>query len=222
MVFVSALLTSCGGGSIPPGDRTVVVSTEGCGYATEATSSGVVIGEGLVLTAAHSVRGSSTVAVTGPDGVAHTAGIAGLDMRTDLALLSVPNLSAPPLEMGTATTGDTGEIVGASSSGTVPYLVRRAVDIIIDRIGGDGGHERSGYELEADTRRGDSGSGAFGPDGLLIGIVFATADDDDDEATTWVTSGSEVTAFLAAEHTGPWVCDPDESRVVAPASVPYG
>ncbi|MBS1265424.1 MAG: Serine protease [Acidimicrobiaceae bacterium] len=198
----------------------MVVSTSGCGYATEATSSGVVVDEGLVLTAAHSVRGSSTVTVTGPDGVAHTAGIAGLDMRTDLALLSVPNLSAPPLEMGTATTGDTGEIVGASSSGTVPYLVRRAVDITIDRIGGRGGHERSGYELEADTRKGDSGSGAFDPDGRLIGIVFATADDA--SGATWVTAGNEVSAFLAVEHTGPWVCDPDESRVLPPASMPYG
>lgn len=204
--------TACGDRVVPPQERSVTVSTAGCGYATEAISSGVVVGDGLVLTAAHGVRGSSSVDVTAVDGATRPATIVGLDMRRDLALLSVTEFDAPALELAHAAAGDVGRIVGSSASGTIPYLVRRAVDITIDRIGGEGGHERVGYELEATSRTGDSGAGAYDDQGRLIGIVFATSDDG--TGATWITASSEVGGFLTDDLTGPWVCDPDESRIV--------
>jgi len=209
---VVLLATSCGVSVVPPEERTVTISTAGCGYATEAVSSGVVVGDGLVLTAAHGVRGSSAVEVTALGGTARPATVVGLDMRRDLALLSVPGLGAPALALANAAAGDVGRIVGASASGTIPYLIRRAVDITIDRIGGEGGHERIGYELEATSRTGDSGAGAYDDQGRLIGIVFATSDDG--TGATWITASSEVGGFLTDDRTGPWVCDPDESRIV--------
>ena len=209
---VVLLATSCGVSVVPPEERTVTISTAGCGYATEAVSSGVVVGDGLVLTAAHGVRGSSAVEVTALGGTARPATVVGLDMRRDLALLSVPGLGAPALALANAAAGDVGRIVGASASGTIPYLIRRAVDITIDRIGGEGGHERIGYELEATSRTGDSGAGAYDDQGRLIGIVFATSDDG--TGATWITASSEVGGFLTDDLTGPWVCDPDESRIV--------
>lgn len=210
LTLVMLLAASCAG-SPTPEQRSVTISTAGCGYATAVNSSGVVVDTGLVLTAAHSVRGSSAIDVTTTDGGTYPATVVGLDMRPDLALLSVPELSEPAVEVGAATAGDVGEIVGASSSGTVPYLVRRAIHITIDRIGGRGGYERSGHELEADTRTGDSGAGAFDDDDRLIGIVFATSEDESN--TTWITAGSEVSSFLAADRSGPWVCDTGKSRV---------
>ena len=37
---------------------------------------------------------------------------------------------------------------------------------------------------------------------------------DDGTGATWITASSEVGGFLTDDRTGPWVCDPDESRIV--------
>ncbi len=55
--------------------------------------SGVVVGDGLVVTNAHNVRGE--VAVTFADGRVATATVAGADLEGDLAVLSVDTSGSP-------------------------------------------------------------------------------------------------------------------------------
>ncbi len=55
--------------------------------------SGVVVGDGLVVTNAHNVRGD--VAVSFADGRVVTATVAGADLEGDLAVLSVDTAGAP-------------------------------------------------------------------------------------------------------------------------------
>ena len=59
--------------------------------------SGVVVGEGRVLTNAHNVRGSE-VAVTFGGGRTEEGTVAGVDEDADLAVISVDTADAPALE----------------------------------------------------------------------------------------------------------------------------
>ena len=57
--------------------------------------SGVVVGQGLVVTNAHNLRGE--VQVTFDDGRVAIANVAGTDLEGDLAVLSVDTAGAPAL-----------------------------------------------------------------------------------------------------------------------------
>ncbi len=61
--------------------------------------SGVVVGEGLVLTNAHNVRGSE-VAVTFSDGRRVVASVAGVDVDGDLAVLAADTAGSRPIGWG--------------------------------------------------------------------------------------------------------------------------
>lgn len=63
--------------------------------------SGTVVGDGLILTAAH-VLPADDVTVVAAGGVRWGAVVAGRDPATDLALLRVPGLNLPALTMGAA------------------------------------------------------------------------------------------------------------------------
>lgn len=65
------------------------------------TGSGVLVGEGLVVTNAHVVWPFEVVGVLFPGGEQRTARVIGTDPRSDLALLEVPDGGLPPpLEIG--------------------------------------------------------------------------------------------------------------------------
>lgn len=57
---------------------------------------GFVLGEGLVVTNAHNLRGAQTT-VTFPDGRSATGDVAGVDADGDLAVVTVDTAGAPPL-----------------------------------------------------------------------------------------------------------------------------
>src|SRR3954468_168985 len=61
--------------------------------------SGVVIGEGVVLTTAHNLRGDE-VTVTFADGRREGGSVAALDAEDDLAVVKVPTGDAAALEWG--------------------------------------------------------------------------------------------------------------------------
>jgi S1-C subfamily serine protease len=178
-----------------PESRAVRLETTGCEFASGRTGSAVAIGEGLLLTVAHLIVRADTVTAFVGGGHATPAEVAAVDLRRDLALLRVTGGAAPPIEMVSLEEGAAGVIVGGATSGTVSFEVRRVVELTIEEILGTDRHSRLGYELAAETKDGDSGAGAFDDAGRLVGIVFATGED---EETTWITASSELEDFVAS------------------------
>ena len=66
-----------------------------------STGSGFVYSRaGYVLTNAHVIETSNQIEVVSNDGTVFAAQLAGMDRKTDLAMLKVPNFPAPPLPLG--------------------------------------------------------------------------------------------------------------------------
>jgi S1-C subfamily serine protease len=201
----TALLVGCGpaatnaGGettsSIDPELRAVRLETTGCELSSERFGSGVAVGSGLVVTVAHLiVRAESvdaSVAGNDPEG----AVVAAVDLKRDLAVLRLATpLGLPHVATATVGGGTSGLIVGAATSGTVPFEVKRRVNLTIEEILGTDRHARLGYEVTTVTTDGDSGAGAYDEQNRLIGIVFATGRDGE---TSWLTASPEIEDFLA-------------------------
>jgi hypothetical protein len=202
----TALLVGCGSaatntggetttGSIDPELRAVRLETNGCELSSGRFGSGVAVGSDLVVTVAHLVvRAESvdaSVAGNDPEG----AVVAAVDLERDLAVLRLATGSGlPHVATATVDAGTSGLIVGAAASGTVPFEVKRRVNLTIEEILGTDRHARLGYEVATVTTDGDSGAGAYDEQDRLIGIVFATGRDGE---TTWLTASPEIEDFLA-------------------------
>ncbi len=191
-------------GAPDPAARAVVVSTEGCGFASATRGSGVAVGGELVLVSAHVVAGASEVRVDG-----RAVPVVSLDPDRDLALLRVAGFGMAPVPIADAPPGDTGRIVGAATSGTTGYRVVRVVDIDIDAVRRSGRSIRKGYELEAEIAPGDSGAGMYSGDGRLVGVVFGSDPSNDHRA--WATAGTELADFIAEGPSGQFVCNRADS-----------
>jgi S1-C subfamily serine protease len=202
----TALLVGCssaavGGGSqtavtlVDPEARAVRIDTTGCELTSGHFGSGVTIGGNQVVTVAHLIARAETVTVSVAGGGPEVAEVVALDLQKDLAVLRIAGMEAPEVDVATADTGTSGHIVGAAASGTVPFEVKRRVNLRIEDVLGTERHSRLGYEVSAVTTDGDSGAGAYDDDGGLVGIVFATGRDG---ATSWLTASDEIEAFRSS------------------------
>ena len=200
-----------------PAERAVRVDVDRCGTSSGTFGSGVIVDDDRVLTTAHTLSRGSRPVVTDHVGNAHRATLIGLDLVNDLALLRVENLEASPVAFATADDGTTGVIHGGAVSGTVEHRVIRSANITIDQVLTDEASTRFGYEIEADTERGDSGAGVYDGSGELVGIVFAVSSSG---SSTWVTASSVIARFLDAAASSDDVieCDPAQSRVGQPSN----
>src|SRR5213083_673576 len=72
--------------------------------------SGVVIGDGAVLTTAHNLRGDQ-VTVVFADGRRETGGVAGVDSDGDVAVVSVDTGQVEPVEWGDPDALEAGSVV---------------------------------------------------------------------------------------------------------------
>lgn len=209
LTLLTTLLVGCGSAGTDgvevhslPGDpltRSVRLETEGCGYASGHVGSGVAIGGGMVITVAHLVVRAESIAATVGDQSFEDVPVSAIDVQRDLAVIRLPADGESSLDTSSVTKGARGLVVGGSGSGTVPFEVKGVVELTIEDVLGAERHSRRGYELEAVTRDGDSGAGAYDEQGRLIGIVFATGQDG---STTWVTASSEIEDFLSTIEPG--------------------
>ena len=182
-----------------PATRAVRIDTTGCELSSGHFGSGVAIGGDSVVTVAHLIARAETVTVTLSDGAQEEAGVLMVDLQKDLALLQVTGLAVPEVDMVVVDAGTSGHIVGAAASGTVPYEVKRRVNLRIEDVLGTERHSRLGYEVSALTTDGDSGAGAYDDEGGLVGVVFATGRDG---ATSWLTASDEIEAFRSSLEPG--------------------
>ncbi len=146
-----------------------------------STGTGFVVGRpGYVVTNAHVVAGSASVAVAFDSSSSLDATVVLFDPRLDVALLRVPALKAPPLLFATAepARGTPGAALGhpgGSALRVIPAAVTASYLADGRDIYGTGLVTRRILELRAAIDRGDSGGPLVLADGSVGGVVYAEA-----------------------------------------------
>jgi S1-C subfamily serine protease len=178
------------------GERSVVKvlgSAPSCSRRLEGT--GFVYADDRVMTNAHVVAGTRTVAVE-LRGERYSGRVVVFDSRRDLAVLYVPELPAPALPFATreAPVNADAIVLGFPLDG--PYnaqsaRIRDVGPITGPNIYNSGDVTREIYTIRALVRSGNSGGPLMSPTGQVLGVIFAAAADDP-------TTGFAVTAEEAA------------------------
>ena len=150
----------------------------GPAFAPFASGSGVVIGEGLIVTNHHVIADAPSTQVVLQDGSAYPASVVGSDVETDLAVLEVPVSGLVPVDFGTTTDLTIGETAiaignplglagGASLTVGVVSAFGRQIDTDID-------FSLYGMlQTDAPITEGSSGGALVDSAGRLIGITTA-------------------------------------------------
>ena len=177
---------------------TFEVLGSGCYVNYDTQGSGFVVQPGYLLTNAHVVAGTTHQWIHSRDGD-HEAQVVAFDPRTDLALLHVPDLSAPPLTLLAADIerGADGAVLGYPDGGPLTgdgAAVRRSFSTAGRDIYGHGEITRHLYEIQATVRHGNSGGPFVLPDGQVAGVVFASSVVD--PAVGYAIASSDVRPFV--------------------------
>jgi S1-C subfamily serine protease len=189
----------------------VTGTAESCGKVLEGT--GFVFGDRRVMTNAHVVGGVDEPTVQiGGEGRKYDATVVLYDWQRDIAVLDVPDLSAPALRFTTddASSGDSAIVAGFPENGS--YDVRAArVRGRITANGPDIYHRgtvhRDVYSLYATVRQGNSGGPLLTPEGKVYGVVFAKSLDDAD--TGYALTADEIQQDIAQGRTANQQVDSD-------------
>jgi serine protease Do len=142
------------------------------GIGSRQRGSGVVIGDGKVLTNAHNVRGDE-VTVTFADGRSTRGRLAGIDADGDLAVIDVDTTGTAALEWGDGAGVSLGTVVfGASAtSGGGSRVTLGTVSALARAFRGPGGRRIAGsIEHTAPLASGSSGGPIVDAAGALLGI----------------------------------------------------
>ncbi len=164
-----------------------------CSRALEG--SGFVIAPNRVLTNAHVVAGTDRVSVETSSGQL-AATVVLFDPETDLAVLSVPDLPAPPLHFSRAGEHSGDDVVALGYPLNGPYTasagrVRERINLRGPDIYDSNTVTRDVYTMRGQVRSGNSGGPLIDPQGDVVGVVFGAAVDDTD-------TGFSLTADQAA------------------------
>lgn len=163
-----------------------------CSRALEG--SGFVIAPNRVMTNAHVVAGTDQVTVETSRGEL-TARVVYYDPNVDVAVLTVPNLSAPVLHFASNAVGPNadGIVLGFPLDGS--YTAASAK--VRDRINLRGPNiyqaqtvNRDVYTVRAIVQQGNSGGPLIAPDGSVLGVVFGAATNDSE--TGFVLTDQQV------------------------------
>lgn len=183
------------------GERSVVKvlgAAPGCARRLEGT--GFVYADDRVMTNAHVVAGTRTVAVE-LQGERHSARVVVYDPERDLAVLYVPGLPAPamPFAMRDAPIDAGAIVLGFPLDG--PYnaqsaRIRDVGPITGPNIYNSGDVTREVYTIRALVRSGNSGGPLVSPNGQVLGVIFAAAADDPN--TGFAVTADEATPVADA------------------------
>lgn len=176
------VVASAGVAAARPSILKVRAVAESCARRMEGT--GFVIGPGKVMTNAHVVAGSDRAVVEAADGNLD-ATVVLYDPQTDLAVLDVPDLTAPalPFASSRAASGDDAIVAGFPLDGPYtlsPARVRSIIALRGPNIYSSATVTREVYTLRAQVRPGNSGGPLLAPDGTVLGVIFGAAIDEAD------------------------------------------
>jgi S1-C subfamily serine protease len=184
----AALLAVACGACGDAGDRAsappppVVGVLAGSGAARDVAT-GVVIGDGRVLTVAHALAGTARVRVAVPGRGTRPARVLRRSNRLDVAVLAVAGLHAPRLAAAAARAGD-GASLWVLRDGRPTRLratVRRTITARVHELSG-ATRVRPGLELAVGIAKGDSGAPLVDAAGRILGLAFARAREGGDVA----------------------------------------
>jgi serine protease Do len=132
--------------------------------------SGVVIGPGAVLTNAHNLRGDEIV-ISFADGRHAEASVSGIDVDSDLAVLSVDTADAPALEWSTETPEVGTPVFAAAAGGGGTRVTFGFASGLARAFRGPRGRRISGsLEHTAPLAPGSSGGPLLDGQGRIVGI----------------------------------------------------
>ena len=159
---------------------TVKVVATGCGR--EQLGTGFFITEHVIVTNAHVVSGGETMAVA-LAGTTYRATLILFDPRQDVALLRVPSVSGPALQLAGSAPRRGAQVAalgfpGGGGLAVIPAVVTSSFVADGPDIYGSGVVSRSIVELRAGVRRGDSGGPLLTAPGVVGGIVFGASRSD--------------------------------------------
>jgi S1-C subfamily serine protease len=162
--------------------------------------SGFVYADERVMTNAHVVAGTRTVAVE-VRGERHNARVVVYDPDRDLAVLYVPGLSAPTMRFVSRRAPAEADaiVLGFPLDGPYnaqPARIRDVGPITGPNIYDSGDVTREIYTIRALVRSGNSGGPLVGPDGQVLGVIFAAAADDPN--TGFAVTANEAAPVAAA------------------------
>ena len=175
------VLAGCVDDGPPAVASDVEVRASGCSLVDDV-SSGIVVADGIVLTAAHGLRGAVAVTADGVPGA-----VVAVDHRIDAAIVAVPTTGRP-----VAFAADVAP--GRARIDGRPVVVERLVVAAVDEPRDDTTYRRRALVIDGDVASGDSGSGVFGTDGRLLGMVFATSTRR--ESVAYAVAASELQPFV--------------------------
>ncbi|MDW4905117.1 MarP family serine protease [Streptomyces sp. ADMS] len=189
----------------------VMGTAQSCGKVLEGT--GFVFDKRRVMTNAHVVGGVDEPTVQiGGEGRKYDATVVLYDWKRDIAVLDVPDLSAPALEFTTedASSGKSAIVAGFPENGSYdvrPARVRGRITANGPDIYHRGTVRRDVYSLFATVRQGNSGGPLLTPEGKVYGVVFAKSLDDPD--TGYALTADEIQSDIAQGRTANQQVDSD-------------
>lgn len=154
----------------------VKVGAEAC--SSRLSGSGWVVAPQRIVTNAHVIAGSSDVSVqVGGTGSVLDARVVAFDPDLDLAILDVPELTAPALQRAEDLPSDASAVVAGFPRGG-SYRAdaarnRGEIQALGEDIYGDQGVSREVYALYASAEPGNSGGPLLTTDGRVAGTIFA-------------------------------------------------
>ncbi|MGH3828425.1 MAG: MarP family serine protease [Pseudonocardiaceae bacterium] len=169
-----------------------------CSRALEG--SGFVVAPQRVITNAHVVAGTDQVQVETANGTLD-AEVVSYDPEVDVAILKVPGLRAPALQLAQqpATSGVSGLVLGYPLDGPYTASAARVRDLIHLRgpdIYNAATVVRNVYTVRAQVRSGNSGGPLLDESGQVLGLVFGAAVDNDE--TGFVLTDDEIAGAIHA------------------------
>ena len=160
-------------------------------------ASGVVVGRpGQVVTVAHAIAGAASISVIDDAGDAHAATVRAFDKDSDLAMLDVPGLAAPALQIAPSAVGRASMLTWNREAGVMndEVTVSKLLTVTIEDIYVEESAARRGLEVLGEVHAGDSGGAVLSSTGDVIGIIYARSRTRN--GVGFATDASELDALL--------------------------
>lgn len=174
----------------------VGIVAEGCSLAGQLASGVVVDRPGQVVTVAHAIAGATSISIVDHANDVHPATVRVFDKDHDLAVLDVPGLDAPALDLAPGRVGPGATLTWSRNAGVTydEVKVSKRLTVTIEDIYVEEIVERRGIEVYSDIHVGDSGGAVLSSTGDVIGILYAKSRTRD--GVGFATDSSELHALL--------------------------